>query len=175
MSAATLLSMDSPAISPSNPATSVIVAGFWRRWLAALLDAMLLGPVLLLVAFIAFKITGLPFPRPGHLRPEAVLEMVISGQSVLYGTVLMVLLLVMLYGALFLSVTGATPGLKLLGMKVISVYGRHPEPWRVVLRCLGFLVSCLLLGTGFLWIGFDREKRGLPDWLAGTYVIRTRM
>ena len=30
------------------------------------------------------------------------------------------------------------------------------------------------LGLGFAWIGFDREKRGLHDWLAGTYVVRGR-
>jgi uncharacterized RDD family membrane protein YckC len=23
-----------------------------------------------------------------------------------------------------------------------------------------------------LWMGFDSEKRGLQDWIAGTYVIR---
>ena len=28
------------------------------------------------------------------------------------------------------------------------------------------------LFLGFLWIGFDSEKRGLQDWIAGTYVIR---
>jgi uncharacterized RDD family membrane protein YckC len=28
------------------------------------------------------------------------------------------------------------------------------------------------LALGFLWIGFDREKRGLHDWLADTYVVR---
>jgi uncharacterized RDD family membrane protein YckC len=25
---------------------------------------------------------------------------------------------------------------------------------------------------GFLWVGFDSEKRGLHDWIAGTYVIK---
>jgi uncharacterized RDD family membrane protein YckC len=28
------------------------------------------------------------------------------------------------------------------------------------------------LFLGFLWIGFDSEKRGLHDWIAGTYVVR---
>jgi uncharacterized RDD family membrane protein YckC len=25
---------------------------------------------------------------------------------------------------------------------------------------------------GFFWVGFDSEKRGLHDWIAGTYVIK---
>jgi uncharacterized RDD family membrane protein YckC len=28
------------------------------------------------------------------------------------------------------------------------------------------------LGLGFLWIGFDSEKRGLQDWVSGTYVVK---
>ena len=30
------------------------------------------------------------------------------------------------------------------------------------------------LGLGFLWIAFDSEKRGLHDWLSGTYVVKER-
>ena len=42
----------------------------------------------------------------------------------------------------------------------------------VVVRCAGYLASIATLFLGFLWIGFDSEKRGLQDWIAGTYVIR---
>jgi uncharacterized RDD family membrane protein YckC len=30
----------------------------------------------------------------------------------------------------------------------------------------------MTLSLGYLWIAFDAEKRGLHDWIAGTYVIR---
>ena len=39
-------------------------------------------------------------------------------------------------------------------------------------RCAGYVASVATLFLGFLWIGFDSEKRGLQDWIAGTYVIR---
>jgi uncharacterized RDD family membrane protein YckC len=32
--------------------------------------------------------------------------------------------------------------------------------------------GAVTLGLGFLWIGFDSEKRGLHDWLSGTYVVK---
>ena len=57
-------------------------------------------------------------------------------------------------------------------MKVIDVYGDPPSPARCVARCAGYLASVATLFLGFLWIGFDSEKRGLQDWIAGTYVIR---
>ena len=43
---------------------------------------------------------------------------------------------------------------------------------RTLLRTSGYVLSAVLFSLGFLWIGFDREKRGLHDWIAGTYVIR---
>ncbi len=152
----------------------VYVAGMWRRLLAAALDAVVLSPVFLFVGWLTSSITGLELPRGGRFLPENLVEYFLEGGVVLYGTLGLGLLLIVLYGAIFTLTTGATPGLRLLRMKVINVYGSAPEWWRMVLRSCGFLVSCALLGLGFLWIGFDREKRGLPDWLAGTYVIDSR-
>jgi hypothetical protein len=53
---------------------------------------------------------------------------------------------------------------------------RNGQPYLVVgypgARCAGYLAGIATLFLGFLWIGFDHEKRGLQDWIAGTYVIR---
>jgi uncharacterized RDD family membrane protein YckC len=67
---------------------------------------------------------------------------------------------------------GRTLGMRVLKMKVIDVYGDPPSPARCAARCAGYLASIATLFLGFLWIGFDSEKRGLQDWIAGTYVIR---
>ena len=32
-------------------------------------------------------------------------------------------------------------------------------------------VTAALAAPGLLWIGFDREKRGLHDWLTHTYAV----
>jgi uncharacterized RDD family membrane protein YckC len=128
--------------------------------------------VLLLLGWLAFRVTGLRLPLGQDLRPEGILEVFLEGGSFLYGLIGTGLVVVLLYGVLFMATTGATLGLRLLRLRVINPYGDSPEWWRLLLRCLGFLISVTLLGLGFLWIGFDREKRGLHDWLAGTYVIR---
>jgi uncharacterized RDD family membrane protein YckC len=67
---------------------------------------------------------------------------------------------------------GRTLGMRLLGIRIIDVYGDRPSPARCVARCAGYLAGAATLFLGFLWMGFDSEKRGLQDWLAGTYVIR---
>ena len=49
---------------------------------------------------------------------------------------------------------------------------RPAAPARSLARCAGYLAGVVTLFLGFLWVGFDSEKRGLHDWIAGTYVIR---
>jgi uncharacterized RDD family membrane protein YckC len=76
-----------------------------------------------------------------------------------------------LYFFIFHALRGQTPGKRLLGVKVIDAWGERPSLGRAALRTVGYAASALLCSIGFLWIGFDREKRGLHDWLAGTYVV----
>lgn len=161
-------------VEEREPARKVYVAGIWRRLLATCLDGICLAPILLLTGWLAMRITGTPMPDPGKLRVELVLEAVLDGGGMLYSLVALALALLLLYGIMFITITGATPGLRMVRLRVINIYGDPPEWWRMLLRSIGFLTSCLFLGLGFLWIGFDREKRGLPDWLAGTYVIRQK-
>ena len=68
---------------------------------------------------------------------------------------------------------GRTPGMRLLRLRIINPYGEPPGALRALVRTAGYVLSFATLSLGFLWIGFDREKRGLHDWIAGTYVIRS--
>jgi uncharacterized RDD family membrane protein YckC len=76
------------------------------------------------------------------------------------------------YLLVFHIVRGRTLGMQVMKLKVIDVYGDPPSPRRCVARCAGYLACAATLFLGFLWIGFDSEKRGLHDWIAGTYVIK---
>ena len=83
-------------------------------------------------------------------------------------------ILLLLYFFIFHAFRGQTPGKRLLGVAVIDVYGERPSLARTLLRTSGYVLSAVLFSLGFLWIGFDREKRALHDWLAGTYVVLAR-
>ena len=78
----------------------------------------------------------------------------------------------LIYLLVFHITLGRTLGMRVLGIKVIDVYGDAPSPARCVARCAGYVAGVATLFLGFLWIGFDAEKRGLQDWIAGTYVIK---
>jgi uncharacterized RDD family membrane protein YckC len=78
----------------------------------------------------------------------------------------------LLYLLVFQLVRGRTLGMQVMKLLIIDVYGDPPSPSKCLVRCAGYVASVATLGLGFLWIGFDSEKRGLQDWLAGTYVVR---
>jgi uncharacterized RDD family membrane protein YckC len=148
----------------------VFVGGFWRRLAAGVVDGACLAPALLLLGWLASRVGGLTLPS--QLRFESLLELFLEGGGLFYSLLVVVVIIILVYGFLFTVTTGATPGLRLVGLRVINVYGEPPQWWRALLRGVGLLLGTGLLGLGLLWVGFDREKRGLHDWLAGTYVIR---
>jgi uncharacterized RDD family membrane protein YckC len=69
------------------------------------------------------------------------------------------------------AMSGRTPGMALLGIRVVRADGSDVDPRRGVLRALVFPLSFLLLGLGFLGILVQRERRALHDLIAGTAVI----
>jgi len=69
------------------------------------------------------------------------------------------------------ATAGRTPGMALLGLRVVRADGAELDPWRGVLRALVFPLSIILCGLGFVGILVQREHRALHDLLAGTAVI----
>lgn len=65
-----------------------------------------------------------------------------------------------------------TPGKLLLGCRVVDARtGGRPHLWQAIVRLLGYAVSALPLGLGFLWILWDRRRQGWHDKLARTVVV----
>ena len=67
---------------------------------------------------------------------------------------------------------GATPGQRLLGLRVVTESGRPPSLAGSVIRLVGLIVSCLALAIGVVWVAFDQRKQGWHDRMAGTFVVR---
>jgi uncharacterized RDD family membrane protein YckC len=66
---------------------------------------------------------------------------------------------------------GRTPGMALLGLRVIRADGADITPRRGAARALAFPLSILLFGLGFVGILLQREHRALHDLIAGTAVV----
>ncbi|MGE0396671.1 MAG: RDD family protein [Kofleriaceae bacterium] len=174
-SAARPLTKIEPAPRPSRrEAASVYVVGFWKRFAAAMIDLAIVIPSALLVTLLVSKIAGVHLPpsNMGLLDVDMWIDLVLATDPALVMGLVMILAIGMAYLLVFQIVVGRTLGMRLLKMKIIDVYGDRPSPGRCIARCGGYLAGVATLFLGFLWMGFDSEKRGLQDWIAGTYVIR---
>ena len=161
-----------PAISAAVAPTRVRVAGFWRRLASAIVDMLVLSSVFTLLATLAALVLRHPLPRLGQIGPDYLVDMAVNGGVLAEAGLAMIAILGFLYFFLFTALRGQTFGKHLMRLKVIDAFGERPSIGRALVRTLAYVPSLLLLGLGFLWIGFDREKRGLHDWLADTYVVK---
>lgn len=132
-------------------------AGFWRRAAAFGIDWLWLFCVAGTLSWLVFGV-ALPYGVGGGWR--------VTGAGLVH-ELLPALVLVVGWARY-----GATPGKLLLELRVVdAASGRPPGLVQAVLRYIGYFVSALPLGLGFLWIVFDRRRQGLHDKLARTRVI----
>jgi uncharacterized RDD family membrane protein YckC len=175
------LAMPKPALEPAPPpraakreAAAVHVVGFWKRAVAGAIDFAIVIPAALLVTLIVSKITGVHLPaKTLHVTDvDLWIDLVLATDPALVMGMVLVFAIGLIYLMVFQVAAGRTLGMRVMKMKIIDVYGDPPSPARCLARSAGYLASAATLFLGFLWIGFDSEKRGLQDWIAGTYVIR---
>ena len=70
------------------------------------------------------------------------------------------------------AVSGKTLGMAVFGLQVVTKEGGPIKMSQAVRRTIGLAVTLFLtLGIGFLGIVFQRERRALDDFIAGTAVV----
>ena len=74
------------------------------------------------------------------------------------------------YCVAFWSLAGRTPGMSLLGIRVVTMEGSPPGPARCTVRAVSYAVSAILL-LGFAWILVDPHRQGFHDKIARTLVV----
>lgn len=133
-------------------------AGLASRGLAFAVDLTLAQVVFL----IASALVGLVGALVGGLRPAWVFEALAgTGWFVLVGA----------YFAFFWSLSGQTPGMRLVGLRVIDRFGEVPGLARSALRFCALIVAIIPMCAGLVPILFDARRRGLHDFVARTFVV----
>jgi uncharacterized RDD family membrane protein YckC len=132
-------------------------AGFATRGFALALDAALVNLLFLagaaLVALVASLAGGIP----------TWVEAILSGAGLAVA--------VTAYFVFFWSVSGATPGMALVQLRVVGAGGAPIGPGRALLRLAGLVLSIVILFLGFLPALVSDRRRALQDYLAGTVVV----
>jgi len=150
------------------------VVGAILRGIAALVDLL----VLLLTALPLHLAVNWALDRPPPVRGAPTLDVLLQWLALPPLAVLTWLApflgIAAFYVVLFSAISGQTPGLALIGARIVNGRGARLGLLRAIVRALGLAAGLIPGGLGVLWIAFDREKRGLHDLLAGTYVVRSR-
>lgn len=136
-----------------SAAAYIPYVGLARRGAAVLLDFVLLSFLLSLVGWLI--LLGYP-----------------DAEAVIRSTSAVLLPLIAPSIALLWWCCQGTPGKLLLGCRVVDARsGGRPHVWQVIVRLLGYAVSALPLGLGFLWMLWDRRRQGWHDKLARTVIV----
>jgi uncharacterized RDD family membrane protein YckC len=148
------------AIEPGLSERRVPYAGIATRAVALVVDVALVSAIVVVGA----GLLGLVASLVGELRPQWLVATLVGCA---WG------LTVTIYFVLFWSVTGQTPGMRAMRLRVVTADGTPPSFWRALVRLIGLLLAIVPLFAGFLPVLFDARRRALPDYLARTVVLYT--
>jgi len=151
--------------SAMHGTTSFSYAGFWKRFVAALIDSLILG----FAGLIAGLFVGLFI---GAILGAAGVDKRIIGMTGGFFGYLIGIVLNWLYFTLFeSSCKQATPGKMALGIIVTDAAGRRVSFARANGRYWGKILSGLILAIGYMMAGFTEKKQALHDMIADCLVI----
>jgi uncharacterized RDD family membrane protein YckC len=148
------------AATPEHRLTGppVAYAGIATRGAALAIDAALSQGLFVVGA----ALLGLIGSLVGDLGPDWVVASLLSGGWAITMT---------MYFVGFWGLTGQTPGMRLMHVRVVARDGRPPSIARGLVRLGGLILAIIPLFAGFLPVLVDDRRRGLADMLAGTVVL----
>ena len=153
------------------PAAAVEYGGFWIRFVAVLIDGIILMIVNgIIERALAGSMRQVPPPQPGG-DPFAYLSAVAGVVGVLW---LISIAVGCTYETLFIANMQATPGKMALGLKVVRADGSRVGAGRAAGRYFAKILSGIILAIGYIMAGFDSQKRALHDMICDTRVIKSR-
>ncbi len=152
---------------PKEVVTELRWGGFFRRLFACFIDifmVFLLCAVMGVMAYIGYKV--------GLSAHHRLLGWHNAGPLLSFLTLAWIGLTTA-YFVVFHGMDGKTIGKSMLGLRVVGAERQPIGYRRALLRWVGTVgLGMASFGLAFLWILWQREKRGWHDFLARTWVVR---
>lgn len=149
-------------------------AGFATRLLAFIIDAFIVSATIVFVSWFTNTTIDMLLGQAvlnSLVRTFPTLEALTEVATAPLTHSLVSLAFIISYYLFFWTLIGQTPGKYLMGIRIVTIKGNRLNVGRSILRYLGYYISGLCMGLGFLWILFDDERRSWHDRLSGTCVI----
>jgi uncharacterized RDD family membrane protein YckC len=135
-------------------------AGFWLRFAAYIIDAIIVW-IVLTIFFITFGAGTMFLQDPENLG------------AAFWGPFGLLYIAIFLYFPLMESSKWqATLGKRAVGIIVTDLNGSRLSFSRALGRTLGKILSGIIIYIGFIMVGFTEKKQGLHDILANALVVK---
>ena len=189
--AAATLSNPAPVSPPSTagysyaatmaPPAHLVYGGFWLRFVAYLLDTIIVGAAVMVVSAIFGFIIGIIAASSGVQLNSAMsgdsdsmngaaVAIILVIEAIVW--VITILALWLYFAKLESGPNQATIGKRVLGLQVTDMAGGRISFARASGRFFGKIISALPLDIGFIMAAFTERKQALHDMIAGTLVVR---
>jgi uncharacterized RDD family membrane protein YckC len=156
--------MSSPPASPESDTAvqttlegNLADVGLVTRAISWVVDVLLVNLVAIITG-VGIELIASIFPITKNLKP---VFLTIAGVVYVVWTAG--------YFVVFWSMSGQTPGSRVMQVRLVTPGGGRVKPARALVRWIGMNVALLPLPWGYVPIPFKRL--GFPDWLAHTRVI----
>jgi uncharacterized RDD family membrane protein YckC len=152
-------------------------AGFWMRFLALIIDGIIIGVVRWIIILpilasmgmgMASEIQSLDADDPSTALPILGTIMAFAGISALISTVIWIVY----YTLMETSKYQGTVGKIALGLIVTDANGNKLDFSKALIRNVCKIISSMILCVGYIMAGLTEKKQGLHDIIAGTLVVK---
>ena len=169
-----------PQVAANVPVAAPVLApqryaGFWLRFVAHLIDGVVLGiPFFLIVMLPIFLFGGLHLlARRGLVGPPDPVFVVAIIFRFFFIIALFVVAQWLYFAGMESSAREATFGKAAMSLRVTGLTGQHLTFGHATGRFFAKIITGLIpLGIGYFMAGFTEKKQALHDMIAGTLVLR---
>ncbi|ASK60962.1 RDD family protein [Virgibacillus phasianinus] len=133
-------------------------AGFWIRFLAALVDGLISFALTLVIALILNDQEF--FNNINRNTTDSTSESIVN---LLYPVIFIIFFTASKYKG--------SPGKMICRIQVLNVDGSQISLWKSVGRYFAYFISAITLLIGFMMAGWNEEKKALHDMICDTRVV----
>jgi uncharacterized RDD family membrane protein YckC len=151
-------------------------AGFWLRFVAIIIDAIIIGVVQSFIILPILAVAGFNFAsgiQNGDMSEAETVGM-IAGMMATMGTTILISAVISIFYFVLMETSRfqGTVGKIALGLIVTDMNGEKLDLSKSLIRNLGKIISGMILYIGYIMAGFTEKKQGLHDIIANTLVVK---
>jgi uncharacterized RDD family membrane protein YckC len=152
-------------------------AGFWLRFVAVIIDGLLLGSIQFIAIMPVLGLMGIGMAtdiQNLETADETTMAPMIGQMMAMAGVTQIVFLTIqtLYYAFMESSKYQASVGKIVLGLKVIDINGERLDFTKALVRNLCKIISSMILFIGYLMAAFTEKKQALHDMIASTLVVK---